>query len=317
MPSVISLIASLALTARAEEMEAPEYRTPAPADSYRSPGVYIEEIAAGPRPVGRRRPEALDCQKHCTANRDEMWNSIYCKACRKGKDMQTFCTDHYANNMEQCLKYKVADSVCVLAGEMNSLGEGLQVDDSDNDCFVELGYGSAIDLATALQDGSLADDARRALNRCWSDVVGGMSNFGASQWALGYYFARSKKELGDALDNVFGAMETHTGGRRRLADGYAANKAGTSTVLGMLNPNSDVYVGNPLERCDAFLKETGSGLENPGQPCEIACDSTAGFCDYCGTGKCCKNGENDSACSGTEGGEDRYTCVPAYTNPGL
>jgi len=247
------------------------------------------------------------------ANRDVMWDSIYCKACRVGKDMETFCTENYNNNKEQCLKYKVADSVCVSTGALTSLAEGLQVDiDPSNNCFMELGLENADEISNALQEGTLD---RKELDRCWSNVVGEQSNFGEDQWALGSYFARTKKELGKMLDDVFNTIETATGlVRRRVSpDGYSSNKVGNSNLFNTMNPNSEYYIGSPLETCDTWLKTRGSGLENPGQPCAIACNGVDGYCSYCGTGKCCKDGVQSGSCSGAEGGDDRYVCVPDYT----
>merc|ERR1719333_1961419 len=177
--------------------------------------------------------------------------------------------------MEQCLKYKVADTVCMQTGQLTSLAEGLQVDiDPRNNCFMELGLENADEIATALQQGM----DRAMLDRCWSNVVGEQSNFGEDQWVLGSYFARTKKQLGEALDQVFNAIDTHTDRgestqqRRISPDGYSSNKVGNSNLFNTLNPNSDYYIGSPLATCDTWLKTRGSGLENPGQPCAIACD---------------------------------------------
>jgi len=252
------------------------------------------------------------CPSRCDSTSQK---SVYCKACRANKNIDKFCWQHYNQNAVACLKMKVADSVCGLAGELTSLADGMQAEiaiDEDACYGMVSGYSGIQDLVDAIQDGVVDRDN---IDGCWANIVGNNANFGAHQWDLGYFLSRAKTQLATALEDVFSAIDNHAGsnsGRRlesvrRLGlDGYSTNKAGTSSVVSLL------ATLETLDDCEDTLIDWGSGLEHAGMPCQAACDGSLGYCDYCGSGKCCKDGETDGACKGGEGGDGRYVCVPAY-----
>ena len=50
-------------------------------------------------------------------------------------------------------------------------------------------------------------------------------------------------------------------------------------------------------------------LRNAGKPCLNECDGKQGYCSYCGTGVCCRQGDElYDGCRGA-GGEDQHECV--------
>ena len=60
------------------------------------------------------------------------------------------------------------------------------------------------------------------------------------------------------------------------------------------------------------------GLENGGQACWDHCQSTTGFCAWCGTGMCCRQGYEGDGCNGTGvADKDYHHCVPRMPMPNV
>ena len=47
--------------------------------------------------------------------------------------------------------------------------------------------------------------------------------------------------------------------------------------------------------------------------CLTQCSYFPGSCEYCGSGKCCKDGVKEYDCRGWEGGIGSHICVPSWS----
>merc|ERR1719461_1119007 len=170
---------------------------------------------------------------------------------------------------------------------------------------------SGTELRDKIRNG---DVGPQKLDQFFSEIAGDDAQFGNFQWDLAYFFARQKMIVKSSLNDLWTVIDGWANDatvRRRLpgyqGDGYSDNKSGTSDELNWM-----LSSGKILGDCNTWLENAGSGLQNAGEACKDACDltsSTNGLCDYCGTGKCCKEGTSGSACNGNEGGDMRWICV--------
>ena len=83
--------------------------------------------------------------------------------------------------------------------------------------------------------------------------------------------------------------------------------------------NTGVKTKNCTQHFTPFSKVPGGSLQNAGRDCWNSCGRRGGLCNWCGSGKCCRqNWHNryvrDSTCKPNEGGRRDHVCV-AHKHP--
>lgn len=270
------------------------------------------------------------------AGAPEMAKSVSTYLVKLTTSQKRYCKNNPNANNAACadfrrykaLKTDMGDHVCTMLGKLHSLVSGMQMNIADTSSSCYNGKCGA-ELSDAIENGDRGFDVS-SIDKHWANIVGNQANFnvaGHNQWAIGYFITRQKmlmKTYWPKLLNTIDDWMTQSG-RRRVEDlrdmletprrragyqgnGYPDNLSGTSSVLNLMASYPDIS-----QECDNFLSNLGSGLENAGEACSDACSNSLDKkCSFCGTGKCCKNGQagtGNGRCSGNVGGADRHVCV--------